>query len=174
MLSRDLYQASAYCDKTKYTGPTLADNDDEWLGKGYYFWDNNIDDAHWWGNIHYSGSYIITKSAYDYHSTEYLDLVSLREHKEYIQKACFYLEKRAKKLGREEKITIGKVIEILKKSDRNFKFKAIRACPVPIKSKRISFDTDGQCLMFPNAKYQICVIDKVFLIEEPYCIFQKY
>ncbi len=31
------------------------------LGDGYYFWEHNIDVAHFWGNNHYNNDYVITE-----------------------------------------------------------------------------------------------------------------
>jgi len=33
-----------------------------YLGDGYYYWDNNIKAAHWWGSNNYGGNYMICES----------------------------------------------------------------------------------------------------------------
>ena len=37
-----------------------------WLGVGYYFWDSLMRRAHWWGDRHYGGNYMIIASDTDY------------------------------------------------------------------------------------------------------------
>lgn len=174
MLQRDLFQASSYCKKNEYSGPVRCNDEYAWLGSGYYFWDNNVKDAHWWGTNHYNNNYIITKTAYDYHSTQYLDLASLQEHKEYLFRCYKLLKERSQKLNRQEVFTVGRVIEILKKTDKSFNFLAIRACPIPkFSGGKIYFDRSNDYFLLPNSKFQVCVIDKSFLIEEPQMIFSS-
>ena len=111
--------------------------------------------------------------SYDFHSTEYLDLDSRREHKEYVQKAYKALRERAEKLHREEKFTVGKVIELLKKTDKNFNYLAIRACPIHTGSERIPYDKSGMYYLSTNVKCQICVLDLRFLTEQPHLIYSS-
>ncbi len=175
MLVRDLFQASAYCEADSFTGPVKCnDARTAWLGCGYYFWDNSLEDAKWWGETHYYGNYIVCKSAYDYHSVDYFDLVSLKEHKEYLAKVYQYLLERSRKLNRKETITVGMVIETLKRTDKSFTYRAIRACPISTsKGNLVPFNRQGDYILNPSAKYQICVIDKSFLIEEPHIIYSQ-
>ena len=49
------------------------------LGSGYYFWDNHIELARFWGESQYKGRYVVCEM--DFHVTEesFLDLVGSRE-----------------------------------------------------------------------------------------------
>ena len=47
-----------------------------WLGKGYYFWDNLFSRAHWWGNTHCHGKYMICRAYALIDDKSYLDLVA--------------------------------------------------------------------------------------------------
>lgn len=54
-------------DQLEQQGPIFCDSNSAWLGHGYYFWDSEIDLAHWCGKVHcqYNGyDYLILKSSY--------------------------------------------------------------------------------------------------------------
>ena len=56
-------------------GPFPCNNNKAWLGKGYYFWDTFIDNAHWWGKKNNSNKdYFICKANIDYNKDLCLDL----------------------------------------------------------------------------------------------------
>lgn len=175
MRRRELFQASDYCEESKYSGPVMCKSEFAWLGNGYYFWDDCEPDAHWWGNTHYNGNYIISKSAYDFHSEYFFDIVSFREDKEYLLSAYEMLKERSEKLNRKEVFTVGRIIEILKRTDKSFsKYLAIRACPIPNElGKKLYFDTKCRYYVLPLNKFQLCVINKSFLIEVPYLYYSS-
>jgi len=50
------------------------------LGEGYYYWDNNIDQAHHWGLTHYANKYAIIESELSLTSETIFDLVGNRSH----------------------------------------------------------------------------------------------
>ncbi len=45
-----------------------------YLGEGYYFWDNNLKSAEWWGKTHYNNSYSIIKIDLVLEGEDFLDL----------------------------------------------------------------------------------------------------
>jgi hypothetical protein len=49
------------------------------LGSGYYFWDNNIDQAIYWGDTHYNGKYNIVAVDLELSGECFLDLIGSRE-----------------------------------------------------------------------------------------------
>lgn len=51
----------------------------QFLGEGYYFWDDNIARAHKWGNSRYKGRYLIMELPLQLKGNRFLDLVSSRE-----------------------------------------------------------------------------------------------
>mgnify|MGYP002681284847 CR=1 FL=1 len=93
-----------------------------WLGVGYYFWDNLLERAHWWGRTHYSNNYMICKAYVDIESDKCLDLAGNMEQLDYFNK-CY---KAIKKNYDAEVITVCFVINKLIR-DGNFPFEAVRA-----------------------------------------------
>lgn len=62
-------------DHVEKYGPFICTNSKAWLGKGFYFWDSFIENAHWWGEQNRSNrSYIICKSTIDYNDDLCYDL----------------------------------------------------------------------------------------------------
>lgn len=143
--------------------PIICKADDAWLGEGFYFWDSEIDDAHWWGHAHYGDLYLIYQSQYDYDSLDYLDLLGNTEHRKY-----FFTFAEAIKNKRNGAYTVGQTIELLKRIDKQFltTYKAIRALPENLKSKtfHIYFEND-KFFLSNRTRIQMCVIDTSFLIE---------
>lgn len=66
-------------------------------GAGYYFWDDNIEAAHWWGETRYNNRYRIFKIdlTLNYDDNSFFDLVGSRKHLRLLQKM---VEKARKKL----------------------------------------------------------------------------
>lgn len=164
MLITKLYQTIDDRGKQKYA-PICCKADDAWLGKGFYFWDTRIEDAHWWGQSHYNGIYAICESEYDYHSLEYFDLMGNVGHRDYFLVFAEAVIKRHHK-----DYTVGEIIEILKKIDKNFKYKAIRALPEDRDGKmlQIRFDKANNYYLPAQRKTQMCVIDTTFLLNGKY------
>ena len=62
-------------DHVEEFGPFQCNNKNAWLGKGYYFWDTFINNAHWWGKNNGSDdNYFICKTQIDYNKELCLDL----------------------------------------------------------------------------------------------------
>ena len=96
MRSRHLYQSVEDRGRVEYT-PIFCEAKDAWLGQGYYFWDSEINDAHWWGQEHYNGFYVICQSKYDYDSLEYFDLLGNTDHRKYLFTFCRSFDKQVSK-----------------------------------------------------------------------------
>ena len=58
------------CDQSKRKDP--------FLGEGFYFWDDNIEAARWWGKSHYYGKYTILEYDFTLSGDHFLDLVGCR------------------------------------------------------------------------------------------------
>jgi hypothetical protein len=147
--------------------PILCDADDAWLGTGCYFWDSEIKDAHWWGQVHYHDYYVIYQSEYDYDSREYLDLLGNTDHRKYFFEFANALIKK-----RQKKYRVGEAIELLKQLDRTFlkHYKAVRALPETERTNvfQVYFD-DKEDFYLPNrTRIQMCVIDTSFLLDGKY------
>lgn len=167
MKKTPLYQA---VDGNRQSGnvakPILCMDDEAWLGSGYYFWDNSLESAEWWGKEHYHSNFFINRSYYDYHSDEYLDLVGNTKHRKYIKNRYDILVRR-----RHDTYTVGELIEILKQKDPDFPFLAVRALPIPsnVDSKqKIFYDQNNEFYFDANEKIQMCVIELSFLLNGEY------
>lgn len=98
-------------------------SDKPWLGIGYYFWDSFIDLAHWWGETHYHGNYIITEAQCPFADDEVYDLINNPEH---IKQFANYVEMLEQKTGNE--VTVPQAIEHMKKHTKFSQiYKAVRA-----------------------------------------------
>lgn len=157
-------------DRLEQQGPIFCDSNSAWLGHGYYFWDSEIELAHWWGEVHclnYGYDYLILKSSYDKWSDSLFDLYDNAAHRRDMVTALNIAKERTNK----RYITVPYLIEILKKS-KNFCYRAIRAKfdnsinagnlidyrPFANKNSKSKLD------LYPAI--QICVLDKSFL-ESP-------
>ena len=72
-------------ESVKKNSPFLAEHKPnegkvQFLGTGYYFWDNNLELAKIWGKSHYGGKYAIIEVDFDLNSDINYDLVGNRSH----------------------------------------------------------------------------------------------
>lgn len=166
MRTRQLFQSVEDRGHTLVV-PILCNDNDAWLGKGYYFWDSEIVDAHWWGQTHYNNHYVIYKSEYDYDSLYFLDLLGNTEHRKY-----FFIFAQALMEKKQKNYSVGETIEILKRVDVTFNksYKAIRALPENMNNKtfRVYFDDNERFFLSNRTRIQMCVIDTCFLLDEKF------
>lgn len=98
------------------------------LGVGYYFWDDNIKQAHKWGVDHYNRVYCIVEFSLQIDDNIFLDLVGNRAHSRYFYSLLGKFEKRGIKT---DKWKIGEFIEFLKNLRQSnmeiFPFNIVRA-----------------------------------------------
>jgi hypothetical protein len=162
-------------EELKKNGPVYCDDTSAWLGVGYYFWDSEIELAHWWGRVHYRyKSYMILKSSYDNTSGNMFDLYDNAEHRrDFIEAYKVICEKVGKDV-----CTVPYVLMLLKKSKR-YNYKAIRAKfdnsinqgelytyrPRPITGSHAFLD------LYPAI--QICVMDKSFMTSPITVVYPK-
>ena len=98
------------------------------LGAGYYFWDDNLEMAKFWGDRHYHGKYFILKSDLQIPVDTFLDLVGNRQDMLHIKN----LLGKMKEYGFDRpNWTLGASIEAMKKINSKipdfFPFEVIRA-----------------------------------------------
>lgn len=121
-------------------GPYPCNWENAWLGKGYYFWDSFIENAHWWGEEirKYPDGYIICQAECDFSDEECFDLVGNTSH--LIQLHDAYKLMKSKGLIN-KKTTVNRVITFFKNNLENFDFTAIRVYGIRSKSyhSRFSF-----------------------------------
>ncbi len=133
-----------------------------WLGVGYYFWDTFIDLAHWWGETHCHGRYIITQTDCRLGDGEVFDLVGNTEH---IKVFADYVEMLEKKTG--EEATVPQVIEHMKRHTKFLdRYKAIRADGrLSISSSspytfRVKFSQDKSQFIDLLPPIQYCIVNR--------------
>lgn len=114
-------------EEIEHDAPYICDADNAWLGKGYYFWDTLIENAHWWGrsHYHYTGYVVIEFNCDSINDGKCYDLHGNMEHLSHFNKYIEILKEQS--LFSEEE-TVAKVISFLKdKTDFLNRFEAIRA-----------------------------------------------
>lgn len=150
-------------DQVEAEGPfkcTKAERD-PWLGDGYYFWENFIENAHWWGEMGYHNRYMICSAncqdsnIFDLTSGNLEHLTILREYRD-------ILSSRAPN----KRFTVRVVLEHMMAHSGAFYYAAIRADGINTTNK--CAEISKHRLYFPNnvsyinlmPQIQICIIDK--------------
>lgn len=160
-----------WCDLYEADGKKKEGIKEPWLGAGYYFWDTLIENAHWWGKKIYlrkKAKYIICQSQYDSHSPHLFDLVGNVSHYREFVDCVAVMESN----GKGQKRSFPQVLAYLKQH-ADFRYKAIRARPHPLKfvSANIYFP-GGQMELEKLDKVQICFFDKSLFIA-PFEIVER-
>lgn len=76
----DLYQTledKSNVDYVEENGPFICERRDAWLGRGYYYWDTFVDNAHLWGKKIYNSNnkdYMICLSKVEFSNENVYDL----------------------------------------------------------------------------------------------------
>lgn len=162
-------------DKVLYEAPFLGEHTPnhpvrskrklQFLGQGYYYWDNHIEMAKIWGKIHCNNNFFILSCEINISQEKCLDLVGNRSHQIYISETMEKLKKRGYDKGNWE---ISKCLEYLKKLaklDINiFPFENIRAIdylpPDDLQQIEYYFVNNNKHYTILNPKVAICVINK--------------
>ena len=142
-------------DDVAAQGPFLCVNK-PWLGRGYYFWDNLMTRAHWWGKKHYNGQYIICQASANIDDDKYLDLAGNMEQLKYFEQCCSALRENY----HQEHITVSLVIAKLIRSGI-FPYQAIRVLSESCggDEKMLFVDYSKSFLNF-SPPMQICIFEK--------------
>jgi hypothetical protein len=137
-------------------GPFLG-RKNPWLGQGYYFWDNLIKRAHWWGDTHCHGQYMICQAYADIDDDKYLDLVGNMEQLNDFEKSYNAINNT---YGGKVKTISWVVAKLIR--DNNFPYQAMRVrtdyCGGD--EKKIQFVTWNAAAISFNPPVQICIYDK--------------
>lgn len=138
----------------------------QFLGSGYYFWDNNFELSKLWGKGHYKNDYFVVEFEFDLKTDECLDLVGNRYHQLFIVN---YLKKFEARGYNREKWSLCQCLEFLKelnkKDDTIFPFKLIRAVDLLNHTeyqKQFSrkFVNNKKNYLILNPKMVICALEK--------------
>jgi len=140
----------------------------QFLGEGYYFWDDNEQMAHIWGNHRCEGTYFITETEIYIGIDWCFDLVGCRPHLKLLKHAIEKYES-----DRKRKVCIGECIELLKQikseKDESFQFKIIRAVDDYVTDNynpsTVNFVENFKHTMKLDPKISLCVIDKIVLLR---------
>jgi hypothetical protein len=164
-------------DNIERNGPILCIKN-PWLGKGYYFWEMQIENAHWWGKNHYKDNYMIFEVTSSY-PERILDLVNNYEHLSRFRNVINYL----RKVYPKKKINVAFAIEFLKKENLLSDFMAIKANAINSKS----YNNVNKSQVVPFLKntnqfflelvppIQVCVFNKNMLNNDFHVIYpDKY
>lgn len=149
-----------------------------YLGRGYYFWDFNIDYAKIWGEKHYANSFFVCESEIEIdHQKEgfFLDLAGNRKHLVYFVEllAEFNLIHEEGTKG----IDLCYIIEYLRKYiPESFKFEVIRAVDYrnnDLQGIKISFNDKTKSYTFLNPRIIISFLNKSKIVHcvEPFINF---
>ncbi len=161
-------------DKIEQNGPILCENKNAWLGRGYYFWESFIQNAHWWGSVHNNNSYIICQSCYEKDETCF-DLIDNPTHLQLLQDI---IEEMKRQGLFKPQTTVARVIEYLRKINI-FDYCSTRAYAIGCKSERspyfntIRFQNGNLAYLDLNPPYQICFYTKKALKSEYKIIYPE-
>jgi len=140
-----------------------SDIKNSFLGSGYYFWDNHIELAKFWGRIRCNNNYIVCEGELKVDKNDFLDLVGSRNDQIHFLKLVSTLNMQNQ--------SIGKTIEALKALEKEekgiFPYKAIRVMDsLPKKKfpqKQLKFSNkENYSILAPM--YIICLLEKNKLI----------
>lgn len=150
-------------------GPFTCRWENTWLGDGYYFWQEFIELAHWWGENHRNGEYIICQAECDF-DERCLDLVGNMEHVRTFRDSLKIMQTRGKA---DTNTTVSRVLRFMQGEFASFNYEAIRVyginsiSPNQHKSKdysqRLAFEVDKQHYFDFLPAVQICFFTKTAL-----------
>ena len=112
-------------------GPILCQDALAWLGKGYYFWDTSLENAHWWGRVHYQNNYVVCGAEMDLDTDTCFDFMGCVAHGAWFIEQMQVIKSR---LGSPALVPIVQVLELLFRMP-GFTFAAVRANGLPIENR---------------------------------------
>lgn len=144
-------------------------NVDQFLGAGYYFWDDHIEMAHIWGEEHYHGKYTIVESSVYIGIDSCFDLVGCRKHMNYL----IELERNLLSMNIKKKSQwqIGELIDFITSLEepKLFPYKCIRAvdhlAPQTLEQNKKKFVNNNKHFTILSPKIALCVLDKSVLLR---------
>ena len=149
-------------DHIEQETPFLCSHQGAWLGKGYYLWEQFIENAHWWGTQAYkkNGAYVIVQFEGDSpQEGRCFDLLGNMEHLSEFRDAHKYLKD---KNLQTKPITVSKVIEFIRKNtDFDNRYDSIRAKDNSPKNKDVvGFQENKYPYMELLPHIQLCLFSK--------------
>jgi hypothetical protein len=139
----------------------------QFLGSGYYFWDNNIELAKVWGKGRYSDDYYVIEIDFELTSENCFDLVGNRYHQIHLLN---YIKEYEELTGEnKEDWTVNQCIQFLRElnieDEQVFPYKFVRAVDLLKHTKfkaqhLMKFIDSKENYTIMNPKIVICVFDK--------------
>ncbi len=169
MTTKTIYQTledrGTDLDVLEFEGPYPCDWNNAWFGKGFYFWDTFIENAHWWGKEirQYKNGYIICSAICDYNDVECFDLIGNTEHLKLLFDTYEFLKN--KKLITNS-TTVSRIIQYMKEDLKLFNYTAVRAYGLRSKNYNsefnfsLLFETNKQPYLDLKPAIQICFYNK--------------
>lgn len=153
-------------DEVEANAPYPCRKDIAWLGYGYYFWDTDIDIAHWWGeSYHGMGKYMICEADAIIDGTCW-DIHGNGKHIKEFRQICTTMIDAG--ISTWEKLLVPQVIAFFQKKGV-FTYSAIRAVgvfPKRVKSLneklsiKLKFELENNVTMPIHPPIQICLLQK--------------
>lgn len=152
-------------DEIEQKGPFICSRNDFWLGKGYYFWDTNIEWAHAWGQFYVKNGYVICKTLLR-HDEFLFDLWGNVAHQQAFRDILTVLQKRVPK---GEEIVVRHVLVSSQKTG-SFLFNGIRAFDEPNEVQTIRYNSGRKEVLIINQRVQICLLNQKSLVSQDFRI----
>ncbi len=132
-------------------------NQHKFLGSGYYFWDNNLNMAHYYGQENYKRKYYIFEAELNLIDDYFLDLAGNRIDMIYFQEIMSKLQEIDEST---KDWTLVQFIEFLK-SKNEFPYRAIRAVNTVTNPKKVMKFVQGRDdFINLNPIFIVCLLDK--------------
>lgn len=149
-------------------GPFLCNREDAWLGEGFYFWEEYIENAKFWGKVGYNNDYMITRAVGYFNSSNCFDLTT-SEHRAEMRKLKDLFLKHGLSSDEEElrKKCFKEIIDYLRLEIKIFQYSALKIDGAG--SKSYLRENDNQIIFSKRDKkrsfidleppIQICIYD---------------
>ena len=130
----------------------------QFLGAGYYFWDDDIEQAHYWGKVHYNNNYYIIVFDCNIDEEFLLDLNTREGQKTFfeMQKALQEVISITNKSVNVEDWALSKVLKLIYNSGINFAYKVIKVKDEIASKKR------QQKVLFTSSKENFTYLGGVY------------
>lgn len=160
-------------EKIELDGPIAAKKlEKAWLGPGYYFWDRDVDWAHFWGMSLYGVRYYIFRAEIIFDAMCF-DLHGNPEHKKILAEAIEEIKKKPHLIGN-QKITLPKVIEYLKRhAELELDYDSARISHFPKDLKTLDVGGLRGEFIYLNDPIQICLFNLKRFDGEKFALYYE-
>ncbi len=143
-------------------GPIKCVRKDAWLGEGYYFWEEFVENAHLWGRIIHKNKYIVCiGNCNDEHIYDLTvsNIDNLKEFKQYYDIV--------RNIDPKKEYTVSQILEHMRSHVKTFDYFAVRADGVDsftfnplLKENRVKFHQAKKAYLNLTPQIQICIYNK--------------